>query len=153
MTQLFPSGTEANLLFRVRAAYSTPAHEYKLYPRFLTSTQPVEDGITSALPIFHVMSDNFVPTLLPHEFEQINNTCEQDQYTAKNQAAPSEFAAARAQALGPKQDRPDVSGAFERGHSRQCAACEKVPKNRDLRLYSRTVPAASLIGPLCLRVC
>jgi hypothetical protein len=91
------------------------------------------------LPIFHVTADNFVPALLPHDLERIDNTCEQDSSRARDRAAPATFSAVCASVTGSKQDRPDVSNAFKNRNPRQCASCEKISKDRDLRMCSRRV--------------
>jgi hypothetical protein len=105
-------------------------------PKFLSSTEAVSD---TALPIFQVTAGDFVPSLLPHDLERIDNTCEQDSSRARDRAAPATFSTVRASVTGSKQDRPDVSDAFKNRNPRQCASCEKVSKDRDLRMCSRRV--------------
>jgi hypothetical protein len=124
---------------RIRATYTTPAHDFRLSDQFLSSTKPPVTGSQSLLPIFHVTSEDFVPSLLPGELERIDNTCEQDRFCVEKRLAPDAFAAARTAVLGKKEDRPDVSEAFKKRNPRECANCHKVSKDKNFKMCSQSV--------------
>lgn len=73
--------------------------------------------------IYHVTADDFVPSLLEPEIDQIDNMLAQS-----DKEVPKEV---RQHVLGKKEDRPDMTTMWLGGkekNARQCAHCEKVGK-------------------------
>ncbi|KAA1469777.1 hypothetical protein DENSPDRAFT_835437 [Dentipellis sp. KUC8613] len=102
----------------VRATYTTMTSK-KLRPEFLNTHEPIND--TKKPPIFHVTAEDFVPSLLSGELEQIDNLLVQ----SKKSLPPAEL---RNKVLGSKETRPTPqawSAGMEK-NPRQCAFCEKV---------------------------
>jgi hypothetical protein len=99
-------------------------------PAFLDSIDPSSPGKKSdSPPIYHISSTDFIPTLLPSDLEKINNF-----FASAGETQPP--TSARQRVLGSKEDRPDVSGMWNKKNPRQCSWCETVKKS-DLRKCAR----------------
>ncbi|TFK52252.1 hypothetical protein OE88DRAFT_1657406 [Heliocybe sulcata] len=104
----------------VRATYTTSSNRW-LDPDFLNSLDIPKAATKTTPPIFHVTSDNFVPSLLSSEIEKIDNLRSQ----SSKPRPPSSVMNA---VLGSKQDRPDAKNytVMNEKNARQCSYCEKL---------------------------
>ncbi|KAF5340504.1 hypothetical protein D9758_014547 [Tetrapyrgos nigripes] len=129
----------------VRATYTTPDQAFKLNPELFdfasrstlsanSNSTALAKGKTKLPPIFHVIADNFIPTLLDSELEKIDNVVAQGM--RKKRAEPS--TRDRVLVVNPKEGKPNVnSKVWKNKNPRQCSFCEKVSKDKDLQKCSR----------------
>lgn len=120
---------------RVRATYTTVSNNFALEPAFLDHTDSPPDASSTgaargSLPVFHVTAESFVPSLLEGEVERIDNLHAQ----GNKEPVP---ASVRAEVLGDKSSRPQVSAAWKQKNARECANCLEI-KETPLSLCSRS---------------
>lgn len=135
----FEVSVKASLSRRVRATYVTPRNNYGLDPAFLGSiTAPTPAEMRDRLaqgraPLFHVVAEDFIPSLLSSDVEKIDNL-----RATKGGAHPVPEAV-RAKVIGSKTARPQVaSKAFKEKNIRECAFCRET-KEKDLMVCARYV--------------
>lgn len=84
-------------------------------------------------PIFHVTTEDFVPSLVSSEIEKIDNMLKMK---GSRKVIPQEV---RESVIGGKEAKPRVvSKVFKQKNARQCSFCEEV-KEKDLMVCSRCV--------------
>lgn len=106
-------------MFRVRATYTT--FNSGLHYDFLNSVDPPAEGQQVHPPIFHVTADDFVPSLLDSELDQIDNLM-----TQSGEKTSKEL---RELVRGKKEDRPNMTQTWVAGNiknPRQCNFCRKI---------------------------